>query len=573
MPTLEECSTVRRTSAIGSPRDMADRPQQRAVESALLATAASLPFLPYILFLRAHPIPRFATMGDYAGLELATRFVWAGKTLLGPYSRYQFNHPGPLWYFLVAPVYRAVGSTTTGVFAGACFTNALSAAAIVLAVRLFTSRVRAIGVLMILLGWLVAFGDTCVQPWNPLTVVLPLIAFLVFSAFLARGMTAAAVPGALFGALACQTHLSVMPTVVLVVLASSGALYLGARERKLTRGERVALASACFIGFVLFLPPLIEEFLPTGGNVSKLAHFFSSREEPMKSFSSAPLNWALANSWLSDRIFSLTLLKEGQLPVPMSSVEVPSAASRYAIFAAVVTLALVFVSTLLAWRRRDRTSLALLLTSIVASMVAIAALRGVIGTTYCYLLFWVTAGPTVGLMGVASYVAGILETKIQWQRTGATIAVVGVVAGAAVGASAVQQRWLDHNSDFIQARSSRLADVYDELRRHVAVTGSTPVVHVEADWTTQLALLLELDRDGVDVRVEPRDRWMLGRQFSTPTGVARPIHVWSEAQIGGQLSTSKCLEHMASSSRLELWTAPNDVRECSEKRSPASSEP
>ena len=49
--------------------------------------------------------------GDYAGLEIATRYVFTGRTLLGPYSRFMFNHPGPLYFFVIAPIYVLLGRT------------------------------------------------------------------------------------------------------------------------------------------------------------------------------------------------------------------------------------------------------------------------------------------------------------------------------------------------------------------------------------------------------------------------------------------------------------------------------
>ena len=60
--------------------------------------------------------------------EVAVRLVGDG-TVLGPYSRFVFNHPGPLYFYLLALPYRLFGGTSTLLFWGALVINAAAAVA------------------------------------------------------------------------------------------------------------------------------------------------------------------------------------------------------------------------------------------------------------------------------------------------------------------------------------------------------------------------------------------------------------------------------------------------------------
>ena len=53
--------------------DSRGRKRSRAREALALVTA--LPLLTYFVYVYRHPVERFAMVGDYAGLELATRYV------------------------------------------------------------------------------------------------------------------------------------------------------------------------------------------------------------------------------------------------------------------------------------------------------------------------------------------------------------------------------------------------------------------------------------------------------------------------------------------------------------------
>src|SRR5262245_66208172 len=63
-------------------------------------------------------------VSDTAVIESYTLYASRAQLLVGPYSRYGWHHPGPLYFYLLAPVYVLAGSSSPGLNAGALLINA-----------------------------------------------------------------------------------------------------------------------------------------------------------------------------------------------------------------------------------------------------------------------------------------------------------------------------------------------------------------------------------------------------------------------------------------------------------------
>ena len=115
-------------------------------------------------------------VSDTAVIESYTLYASRAQLLVGPYSRYGWHHPGPLYFYLLAPVYALAGSSTPGLSAGALLINV--AASVFLAWVMVRSNGGWLAVLvtttMTVYVWRAA--PLLVSPWNPHVVVLPLAA-------------------------------------------------------------------------------------------------------------------------------------------------------------------------------------------------------------------------------------------------------------------------------------------------------------------------------------------------------------------------------------------------------------
>jgi hypothetical protein len=119
--------------------------------------------------------------GDWAVIEQRVRDVGTDDTpLLGPYSRYGWNHLGPMMFWLLAIPYNLTGGQSWSLLGGAALLNgvaiALAVALAWMAGRLMFATVVAVAMLVLQL-WL---GPTLIaDPWNPWISIIPFALLIV----------------------------------------------------------------------------------------------------------------------------------------------------------------------------------------------------------------------------------------------------------------------------------------------------------------------------------------------------------------------------------------------------------
>ncbi|HBU01198.1 MAG TPA: hypothetical protein DEB20_01285, partial [Acidimicrobiaceae bacterium] len=122
--------------------------------------------------------------GDWAVLTMRVEDVGRHTPLVGPYSRFGWNHPGPLMYWLLAFPYHLFGDKPEALLAAAATLNALTVAALS-AVAWRRGRLPLVALTMAATAILIhAMGPEMIRdPWNPFITLLPLAltVFLVWS--------------------------------------------------------------------------------------------------------------------------------------------------------------------------------------------------------------------------------------------------------------------------------------------------------------------------------------------------------------------------------------------------------
>src|SRR5262249_47432893 len=160
----------------------------------------------------------------------------SGQLLEGPYSRFQWHHPGPMYFYLLAPFYGATGHRAAGLNAGAVAINLAALVAIIHAAAGAGSAPMAMGI---------AFGSTLylwrahaaiASAWNPHVVVLPVMAVVVLSGAVASGRLWLLPLVAAFASLAAQTHVALVPVSLLL---GAGAVLIGLRPALTHPSDRV----------------------------------------------------------------------------------------------------------------------------------------------------------------------------------------------------------------------------------------------------------------------------------------------------------------------------------------------
>ncbi|HEV7685054.1 MAG TPA: hypothetical protein VGQ80_00700 [Acidimicrobiia bacterium] len=220
----------------------------------------------------------FTHYGDDAILEAAVRRVAAGTQTLGPYSRFGFHQPGPAYFFLQAPFWWLTGGSPRALFLGATAINLGSVLGCVLVVRRWCGEPAARWTAVVVSAYVLAVTPALVtDPWNPYVLGLPLLAGILLAAGAATGSVVAAGGAAVIGSYLVQTHVATALTVAAVSVVAAGGFLVGRRAPGRAVPRRRPWAALAAIGgllALLWMPPVIEQFTHSPGNLTRLSRFF-----------------------------------------------------------------------------------------------------------------------------------------------------------------------------------------------------------------------------------------------------------------------------------------------------------
>jgi SAM-dependent methyltransferase/drug/metabolite transporter (DMT)-like permease len=473
-------------------------PGRRALWLSLLL--ALLPLLPSWSYLASHPWAAMSVDGDNALLEITTRRAAHGEQLLGSYSRFGWNHPGPMQFALMAPLYALTGRRNASVYAAALTWNTLWVlAAAFVAWRLGGSRLSLLtaGALALLLAQL---GPGLVShAWGPHAIVLPLFLFVLLAAgFALRG--GAWMPGLAFvGSFLVQTHLGTGPTVVALL---GVALFLWLRTRE--PGARVsprAVAWTAGILAVFWAPPLVEQLRDSPGNLRLVLDFFRAHHE------------AHPFGEIADSVTRLL----GALPLSFVTVLVPSTSDGRGIGAGLFALALVALLPLAAAsaRRRGRTFAAALgILSCVGVACAFLSALKIVGPPLDYLFLFAASLGAAGWLALAASASGEGELPADRHRTGLAVSAAVLVSLLATDANV---RGLVLAQPMPPGTIPSVKTISENLQQALRTAGvKRPLITMEGDapWILAAGVVLELDRGRLPFAIDEKWRPMFGRGYA-----------------------------------------------------------
>ncbi|UCC39590.1 MAG: hypothetical protein JSV96_17720 [Candidatus Aminicenantes bacterium] len=225
----------------------------------------------------------FILVGDEATLE--TRVVNASRNIqfLGPYSRFGWNHPGPVYFYLLLPFYALFSMGTQSLYVEATFIGILSV--LILLFFLYKNENNYFFLFTAFFFSLYIYGFLGLHIfrniWNPHVTILPFTAFIFISVHLSRGNLIALPLSILFFSFVIQTHVAYAPVVVVMFLISV-LLYILEKLRfqrkiKLLFSTDALKIVGVSVGLflVLWILPIIETFRNPPGNLLKLIYYFT----------------------------------------------------------------------------------------------------------------------------------------------------------------------------------------------------------------------------------------------------------------------------------------------------------
>lgn len=426
---------------------------------------------------------------DGASLSLATIEAIKRVALLGPYSQYGWHHPGPLLFYILAPLYKLSGYHEVSLRWTALLVNVAAIGSILMLLRRQAStRLSIVAALALCALILRAGGDFPFSVWNPLITVLPFGLLLVVNAAAMTGRAALLPWSALISSFLIQTDIAYTPVVIAIAaVCVAGVLFhawkTGASVRPpVTR----AINRSAWIVAAAWSLPLAEEVVHRpSGNVDLVLDYFHKPAEVHHT-----LAQALA-------FFGHNYI--GVLSSSFTSAVGHGAPESFPGWELAVALGLFVGGFALMWSRRTSAIERALLALCFVAAVAAAWSASRIPTDFTdYQLFWMALA---GLFTLVVLVNAALDRAladrpgtIRWLRWSAA-ALLLVTVGLTLARMAAWQK------DAVQYRT--LSELREDLRQYaLAHDIFRPVLyHTQSTWGETAGIVLLFAKQGEPIAV------------------------------------------------------------------------
>lgn len=495
---------------------LADRPQLASPDrppvwrsigaSAVPILAGTLPFLLLVAVALDHVNRPWVSRGDYAFMELATRSAAHGDALVGPYSRFGWNHPGPAMFYWFAPFFQAFDEAPESLGVAAAALNALAAGVAVAVSGIASGRraawTTAAGLLAMVWLWGFTWMD---RIWNPFIV----LAAIVVSGFLLAGVLAdrrwMLPPLVIAASFTIQSHVGTAAIVVL--FAAAAAVGVGWSLRRDWRAWRLPLGTSLAVAVALWALPVHEQLSGRDGNITQMVEFArSSKPHPT------------VGEVLDKIAVQLTLTERGVISNVVSAKrELPGATSgRLVVLALLVGVA---VAGLFLNRRAGRRfEQHLCAVALLGALGVFGGSLRIVGELEGYLTLPATAVGALlwaaALLTVTGEVADLAWRRLRFApgRLLVPVAVVVLLAGVGLG------RWILQQEPDRTLQVGRYPDrdavaVSDDVRTAVpAGTREVLVIPVASSALTAGVIANQLERRGLEVRAPAEWDHFFGRE-------------------------------------------------------------
>lgn len=484
--------------------------RSRRIEIVLAIAAVALALAPLIVAILSRAGSDWLPTHDVAVTDMRVRDVWtADAPLVGPYSRYLWNHPGPVMYWMMAVPSALSGQAAWGTLVGGVIVQAVA----VVWAGLIAWRSGRLPVVLLTMGTVLltfrAIGPLVIlEPWNP-HVALPWFVLFVLYAWRLSVGELRRLPGAFFVAsFLVQTHVGYLPLVAAAGAVVSTYLLVDWRRSQLDAVGRRTYVLTAVIGVVLWTPVLVDQLTSSTGNLTRLARYFlgdGSGETTAGLRAATGLAgaaFAVPPPWLGGEE-SRNFLTQSLQPASPWLVAVPLSLLALGIGGAVTA------------RRRDHQRYVVLVAAVFGA--GVVALSRITGELLEYLFYWRTPLAAMVLIAGGLGLGDLLASRRE-RASSSSPRPVSVALGP-IAAALVIVVLLAMSITTSAAVATHGSEVRSFEREVAAVLGQIDAdeidgrVMVRFDGSTlgglQGGVVDALDRMGADVRVDDE----LGFQF------------------------------------------------------------
>lgn len=459
--------------------------------------AAALSIVALLVWL-ARTAPPIVTDADIAVAEIYTDLALAGELQVGPYSRFGWNHPGPLYFYVQAPLYGLSGGNAAALFVSAAALNLLALWILELTVRRHGGGLIAVLAVSgcLILAWRVP--RLLASPWTGHVAILASLALLALCAAVAAGRFSLLPFAVLVGSYVVQTHVGFAPvaTGLLGLALVAGAIRAHVTREPLARPLGL---SACVL-LVLWSLPVTDALRHHDGNLQKLWSFFVSGATARQGHS-----WSEA---LLNAAYGWTGIVRTNLDLPWGGHFALDSGPWVGAFAA-AQIALLFI----AWKasREGRFfEASLSVGSLLALLITIWSLTRIPDDILDHEIFWLSALGAFNLGLIAAVGIRELARVMRMGPMSAPWLMQALRIAAATGGLLLGLHSINDFTAFERRRTDRATIVraYDALERYMIQEGFRKSLFTldSSKWSQAAGLLLRMRRAGFEPAIS--DEWL-----------------------------------------------------------------
>ena len=482
-----------------------------------LAIATGIAGLVAVLLVSIRRAPETYPWGDTAATSIYTLRAATDGLAVGSYSRFHWNHPGPLLYELLAPLYALSGYREISIKWTTLILNICSLATMLVVVRR-RAPVLGVTVALALLPLLYREQRLLFWAWNPIVPLLPLALGVALSAGVATGGVKLLPLLAAVTSLMVQSHVAFAP--VTVVMFATALVLLGwcirrARCAPTRRDVRRSLTITAMVLGAAWAVPVLGELRNSPGNLSAIIRFFLTTPHEPRAWGTILVVFAnqLVSPFGSSREF-----------VTVVSSEV---ASWPVLLTAALQLPLLAVAGITAWRRRATFEASFAAICLTLSLVGVLAVRSIIGPVSDYLITWIAVIGALNMAAIAGEVVHALQPSLQvsgrlWRW--AFIAYIGAIATLG-GARLMSKHAYDARSTVIRTLADRLYAYCQQNRIE------RPVLRFSwPGWEGASGVLLQFYKQTRPIAVPDELSYLVGQPFAATGKEAGEFYLMLETE-------------------------------------------
>jgi hypothetical protein len=471
---------------------------RRGLRTTLIA--ASLIIALGLLLVQMARAPETYPWGDTAITSITTLRVADGGLSTGAYSRFHWNHPGPLLYQVLAPLYELSGHREISIKWTMLMLN-IGALAGLLTVVARPAPLLSILIALALAPLVYREQRLLFWAWNPIVPLLPMALATALSARIATGTLGFLPLFCAVGSFAVQAHVGFAP----VVLSLSATMMAGLAWRRSrppfapAKKEigRVILLSAAVMA-ALWAVPVVHEFSSPDRNLWKLVQFFFTTPRPERA-------WETTFAIMANQLVG-PLTRGWEVT---TNVEAPSTAAWPILAAAAVQFPLLAGASVRAFRRGASFQGAFALAALMASAAGLFAVRSIVGPVSDYLVVWLAV---LGALNLAAIVTEALHLvvaspgrSLAWRWT----LVAYTIAAAVLGGTRLVGK---HAAD---ARSTIVRTLATDLERYSLREGiDRPLLRFSGpSWQVAVGVVLQFHKGRRAIAVPDNVLYLVGDPF------------------------------------------------------------